>query len=188
MDKQLIQLAKAQSLVQPEALLAFMQVETGGQGFSPETGRLIIQFEPAWFRKRAPFAPSGKWSVNKVDVQSKEWIAFNDAAALNADAAMEATSIGIGQIMGFHWKRLGYASVQKMWVDANRGIDRQFWQLLKFIETDMHLLRAIRERNWYRVAAIYNGTAFRELAAHLGRKPYDISMLEAYDRFLNLNV
>ena len=48
----------------------------------------MIQFEPAWFKKLAPYAPSGKWSVNKVDVQSQEWKAFNDAFAKNPDKSI----------------------------------------------------------------------------------------------------
>ena len=80
------------------ALAAFIETETGGKGFDKTTGKIIIQFEPAWFRKKTPYAPSGAWSVNKVDVQSKEWIAFNDAFAKNADGAMESTSIGLGPI------------------------------------------------------------------------------------------
>ena len=59
-------------------LMAFIDVETGGKGFNTD-GKIMIQFEPSWFKRKAPYAPSGIWSVNKVDVQSKEWLAFNDA-------------------------------------------------------------------------------------------------------------
>ena len=111
MDKQILELAKNQSTVEPTALLAFISVETGGKGFDDITGKIIIQFEPAWFRKKAPYTPSGKWSVNRVERQAKEWEAFNDAFRKNPDAAMQATSIGIGQIMGFHYARLGFKSV-----------------------------------------------------------------------------
>jgi len=45
--------------LEPEALLAFIDVETGGQGFNPTNGKLIIQFEPVWFKRNAPYAPSG---------------------------------------------------------------------------------------------------------------------------------
>ena len=75
---------------------------------------ILIQFEPSWFRKKVAYAPSGAWSVNKVDVQSKEWVAFNDTFKINPNAAMESTSIGLPQIMGFHWKLLGYKSVGKI--------------------------------------------------------------------------
>lgn len=183
MDAQIVKLAKNSGL-DPAVILAFISVETGGRGFDPSTGRLIIQFEPAWFRRKEPFAPSGKWSLNKVDVQSKEWDAFNEAYKINPYAAMESTSIGLGQIMGFHSARLGYTSVSEMWRDATAGLDRQLSQLVRFIRTDARLLRALEAKDWHTVASIYNGAKYKELAAKIGREPYDISMEKAYKSWL----
>lgn len=165
---------------EPAVIKAFIEVESGGKGFDERTGKIIIQFEPAWFRKKAPFAPSGKWSVNKVDVQSKEWIAFNDAFGIDPDAAMESTSIGLGQIMGFHYERLGYSSVGEMWDDAKSGIDRQVWQMCKFIDTDANLKKAIRDKDWHRIAVLYNGAGYMNIAKKYGREPYNISMQKSY--------
>lgn len=161
---------------------AFISVETGGKGFDQTTGKIIIQFEPVWFRRKAPFAPSGLWSVNRVDVQAKEWPAFNDAFRKDPNAAMVSTSIGLGQIMGFHFARLGYASVGAMWDDAKRGLDRQIWQICKFIATDSRLKAAIVSKDWTTVATIYNGAGFRELAKKYNRVPYDQSMKHEYDK------
>ena len=166
---------------EPSALMAFIEVESGGTGFL--NGKLIIQFEPAWFRKKAPYAPSGKWSVNKVERQSAEWIAFNDAFAKNPNAAMESTSIGLGQIMGFNYKRLGYASVGAMWDDAKKGEDRQVWQMAEFIRTNNALLRALKDKNWHKVATYYNGSGYMALATKIGREPYNISMEKAYNKW-----
>lgn len=163
--------------------MAFVEVETGGMGFDPATGKLIIQFEPAWFKKKAPYAPSGKWSLNKVERQAKEWEAFNDAFAKNPDAAMKSTSIGIGQIMGLHYLRIGYPTVGAMWDDARRGEERQLSQMFAFIATDNRLLKAIREKDFNLVAVYYNGAGYRKLAAKYGREPYDISMAKAYERW-----
>jgi hypothetical protein len=164
-----------------KALAAFVSVESGGKGFS-EDGRLIIQFEPAWFRKLEPYAPSGKWSLNGVERQRQEWEAFNDAWKYSPEVAMQSTSIGLGQIMGFHWKRLGYSSVGAMWDDAKRGIERQLWQLAKFIATDKTLLKYLRDKNWTMVATIFNGSKFREIAKKYGRTSYDISMKLEYEK------
>lgn len=168
------------------AVCAFIAVETGGLGFDKNTGKIIIQFEPSWFRKKAPYSPSGLWSVNKVDVQSKEWLAFNDAFRKNANAAMESTSIGLGQIMGFHYRTLGYETVGEMWDDAKNGIDRQIWQICKFITSNPNLMIALQTSNWDKVARIYNGSGYRELAVKYNRTPYDVSMKQQYDIYSKL--
>ena len=186
MDKRIIDEAR-KSNIECAALLAFIEVETGGIGFDRTTGKILIQFEPVWFRRKAPYAPSGLWSLNKVEVQSKEWAAFNDAFSKNRDAAMESTSIGLGQIMGFNYRRLGYADVGSMWDDAKRGIERQIYQIEKFINTDYTLLKALKQHDWNKVATIYNGAYYKQMAAKYGREPYNISMAKAYNKYLIYN-
>lgn len=185
MDKSIITECKKYSL-DTAGLLTFIQVETGGQGFDKNTHKVIIQFEPVWFRRQAPYAPSGKWSVNKVEVQSKEWAAFNDAYSKDKDAAMKSTSIGLGQLMGFHYARLGYKTVDDMWDDAKKGISRQVWQLVRFIETDKNLKVALMNSDWTKVATIYNGSGYQQLALKYGRVPYDEAMKSAYEKFKNI--
>src|SRR5690606_8264112 len=61
--------------------------------------------------------------VNRPDLVNKErggyrggaheWTRLKLAKQLNYEAAHEACSWGRYQIMGFHWKTLGYASVQE---------------------------------------------------------------------------
>ena len=164
-------------------LAAFIEVESGGKGFDTNTGKILIQFEPSWFRKKAPYAPTGAWSVNKVDVQSKEWVAFNDAFAKNANAAMESTSIGLGQIMGFHYKRLGFKTVGEMWDFAKKSLRNQVWMIAQFIKTDAKLYKALKIGDWHIVATLYNGAGYQVLAKKIGREPYNISMAKAYGRY-----
>jgi len=158
-------------------LMAFISVESGGKGFI--NGRIVIQFEPVWFRKKAPFAPSGLWSINKVENQEKEYKAFSNAFKLNPDAAMQATSWGLGQIMGFHYARLGFKTVGAM-VDAFKSSEyQQVKGIVKFIQTDPKLWKAIKARNWHLVATYYNGGGYKELAVKYGREPYNISLAKA---------
>jgi hypothetical protein len=189
MNKEIIGLTKKVSNTfgfDPAVMLSFIEVETGGKGFDTNTGKIMIQFEPSWFKKKAPYAPSGVWSLNKVDVQSKEWIAFNDAFKLNPNAAMESTSIGLGQIMGFHYKRLGFKSVGEMWDFAKLSLEQQIWQIAKFIDTDRNLKNAIETKDWFTIAKIYNGSGFMEIARKYGREPYDKSMKKAYSKYINI--
>lgn len=179
--QQIKEIAEAGGLTYAQ-LMAFIEVESGGKGFI--NGKIVIQFEPAWFKKYAPFAPSGKWSINKVENQTKEWIAFNDAFAKNKTAAMMSTSIGLGQIMGFHYGRLGYSSVGEMWDDFKKGEYQQVQGIVKFIKTDLKLYNALRNQNWHLVATYYNGGGYKELAKKYGREPYNISMENAYNHYI----
>src|SRR3989339_267426 len=106
--EEIVRLEAERSGIEYAALMAFVSVETGGLGFDPETGKIIIQFEPAWFKKKSPYTPSGKWSLNGVERQKAEWGAFDEVWMYNRVAAIESTSFGLGQIMGLHWQRLGY--------------------------------------------------------------------------------
>lgn len=173
-------IAKAESAIEPAMLLAFIKVESGGIGFDSKTKKLLIQFEPVWFKKLTQYNPSGEWSVNKVDVQSKEWLAFNDAFKLNPDKAMESTSIGLPQIMGFHWKRLGYSSVGAMWDDFKKGEDNQVLALVKFLETDTKLRKAILTKDFVNIANIYNGPDWHLMAEKYGRVPYPTAIKNEY--------
>lgn len=164
-------------------LMALISVETGGHGFDALTGKILIQFEPSWFKKKAPYAPSGKWSVNGVERQLQEWLAFNDAFVKDANAAMESTSIGLPQIMGFHWKRLGYSSAGNMWDDFKAGLENQIEALIAFIKTDKRLHDALIEKDWHKVALYYNGYGYMNLAYKLGREPYNISLKNAYEKY-----
>lgn len=172
--------------IKPAMFMAFIEVESGGKGFDEKTGKIIIQFEPHWFRKKAPYAPSGVWSVNKVDVQSKEWIAFNDAFKKNPDAAMESTSIGLPQIMGFHWKLLGYKSVGEMWDDFKKGEYFQVLALARFIKASPALHAAIKTNNYHLIATYYNGKDYAIMAKKWGREPYNISLEKAYKKYVKL--
>lgn len=183
MNKNSIKYEAARIGVDQAALMAFIDVESSGKGFDQATGKITIQFEPAWFRKMEPYAPSGKWSVNGVERQAKEWEAFNEAFAISPDSAMMATSIGLGQVLGLHWKRLGYGSVGEMWDDAKSGEDRQIFQMAEFIRTDPILLDALKRKDWHTVAVRYNGSKYKEMAKKWGREPYDISMRKAYERY-----
>lgn len=181
-DLQIREIAKNNG-IEYASLRAFIAVESGGKGFDSTTGKIIIQFEPVWFRRKAPYAPSGKWSLNKVDIQSKEWEAFNDAFSKNPNGAMEATSIGLPQIMGFHYARLGYKTVGDMWDDFKRGEYQQVLALVRFIKSDARLYKALQRKDWDAVASIYNGAGYKELAKRLKFTPYNIQMERAYAKF-----
>ena len=168
-------------------LQAFIATESSGKGFDSKTGKILIQFEAHLFSKATGIARSGAnnqhWDENKVDVQSKEWIAFNEAFSIDPIKAMESTSIGLPQILGLHWKRLGYESVGAMWDAFKVSEVNQIVGLIKFIETDKVLYKAILDLDFDQIAKSYNGKGYKALAIKLGRVPYDITMAEFYKKY-----
>ena len=143
-------------------LEAVINVESGGIGFDRATGKIIIQFEPSWMKRKAPYTPSGKWSINGVERQSAEWIAFNDAYSENPNAAMESTSIGMMQVMGFHYKLLGFKTVGSMWDFAKQSEINQVELAVRFIKSNKKLDQALKDKNWPVVAYYYNGSQYKK--------------------------
>lgn len=173
-------LKEANSVIDPVVLQAIIAVETGDKGFDSTTGKIMIAFEPHYFRKREPYSPTGKWSINGVERQKQEWEAFNNAFRISPISAMESTSIGLPQIMGAHWSRLGYRSVGDMWDDFKTGEKAQLKALIVFIESDRRLYKAVKEKDWHMVAYIYNGSGYAAQAHRLGIKPYNEQMRDKY--------
>lgn len=157
-------------------LRAIIAVESGGIGFAKDTGKIIIQFEPSWFRRKVAYAPSGKWSVNGVERQSQEWIAFNDAFKINPNAAMESTSIGMMQIMGFHYKTLGFNNVGAMWDFAKESEANQVELAIRFIKSNPKLAAAVKNKDFPMIAYYYNGSGYK-------KNNYDQKLLNAWMKY-----
>lgn len=143
-------------------LNAVVKVESGGIGFASDTGKIIIQFEPSWFKRKSPYTPSGKWSVNGVERQSQEWIAFNDAFSKNPNASMESTSIGMMQVMGFHYKLLGFKTVGEMWDYAKVSEANQLDLAIRFIKSKPSLDKALKTGDAAKFAYGYNGEQYKK--------------------------
>lgn len=97
------------------------------------------------------------------------------ARLIDDTAALESASWGAFQIMGFHWKRLGYTSVQDFMAAMNAGESQQFDAFTRFIETDPVLHKALKARKWAEFAKLYNGPDYQ-------RNFYDIKLQRAYER------
>ena len=163
-------------LIEEAAIKAVVAVESGGKGFSEVTGKIIIQFEPAWFKRKAPYTPSGKWSLNKVENQTAEWIAFNDAFSKNKTASMESTSIGLMQVMGFHYKLLGFKTVGDMWDFCKISELNQLRVGLRFIKSNTKMYNALKNKDFSTFAYYYNGEQYKKFK-------YDTRMLAAYNKY-----
>lgn len=97
------------------------------------------------------------------------------ARLIDDTATLESASWGAFQIMGFHWQRLGYASVQAFVAAMSAGESQQFEAFIRFIETDPALHKALKARKWAEFAKLYNGPDYL-------RNLYDTKLQRAYER------
>ncbi len=80
--------------------------------------------------------------------------------AIDRDAALQSVSWGIGQVMGSHWKALGYGSVDALVAEARSGVGGQIRLMLRFLEHE-GLIDTIRARDWAAFARAYNGPRYK---------------------------
>jgi hypothetical protein len=164
--------------LEPETLLAIAEVESGGKGFATVGGRSepLIRFEGHYFDRRLSpanrqraradgLASPAAGAVANPRTQAGRWALLEKACAIDARAANESVSWGIGQVMGAHWAWLGYADVDALVAEARCGIAGQ-----------VGLAEAVRGRDWEAFARGYNGPQYRRYGYH--RK-----LAAAYHRF-----
>lgn len=168
-----------------------MLVESAGAGFS-QNGLIKIQFEPHIFHRELAtkkisstlqFLGGTLYKLtignfimeNKVDVQSKEWEAFNKAIEINEDAAYRATSFGLGQIMGFNCKLAGYTTAKEMAEDFKKGEYYQLKGMMNFIKSQSRMFKALQEKDWETFARYYNGAGYKKFS-------YDTKLAETYSK------
>ena len=173
----------------PEAnVLAVAHVESGGQVFATVDGRPepLIRFEGHIFFRLLSgeaqttavaegLAHSKAGKVKNPKSQAARWRLLARAAAIDPVAAREATSWGVGQVMGMHWQRLGYPSVQAMEDRAREGLVGQLDLMLRYVRA-FGLDDELREGQWAPFARGYNGPAY-------AKNRYDVRLQEAAEMF-----
>ncbi len=171
--------------VEPAALLAVVEVESAGKYFATVDGKKepLIRFEGHYFDRRITGSARARARLRGISSplpgvvknpvsQTARWNLLNKAIAVNRQAALESTSWGIGQVMGAHWKWLGYESVHELVETARSGLAGQLELMVRYIEKT-GLTPALRARNWSTFARGYNGPAYARLGYH-------IKLAEAY--------
>lgn len=168
---------------------AIIDVESSGRGFTA-SGRVRTRLElhhlpqplkfpfkyadgqKSWRGRDHQMAacPIGNVWVNIHTDDSVEGIALMLAiASYGSDAAFHATSMGLGQIMGFNAETCGFETPTAMYREMDKGPDEQREVMLRFINANARRRKAIEERNWYEFAKRYNGTGQMEHYGNLIR-------------------
>lgn len=178
------------------AVYALNEVESQGSGFF-ENGKPAILFERHVMYARLQVARTSaddqeqllrrandlaKQAPNLVNAKAGGYIGgasehqrLAQARQMDEQAALESASWGGFQVMGYHWKRLGYPSVQDFVTAMNRSEADQLEAFVRFIEADATLHKALKALKWATVAKLYNGADYQ-------RNLYDVKLERAFER------
>ena len=132
-----------------------------------QNGQVPILFEAHWFGKLTGY----KFNASHPSLSTTSWKEarrhylggpaeygrLEEARLLDRDAANQSASWGAFQVMGFNWKKLGYASVQAF-VDSVQSAGGQLDAFVRYVEAHPQLADAIRRQDWEAFAGGYNGT------------------------------
>ncbi|KVC43646.1 peptidoglycan-binding protein [Burkholderia pseudomultivorans] len=175
--------------VSPACVRAVNEVESRGSGFLAD-GRPVILFERHVMynrlvaAKRAVDAASAAQRFPNV-VSAKpggyqggaaEYVRLDTAARIDAAIAYESASWGAFQVMGYHWERLGYSSIDEFVARMETSEGEQLDAFVRFVASDSSLRTALKNRKWAAFAKGYNG-------ADYARNLYDAKLAQAYERY-----
>ena len=173
--------------VETATLLAVMDVECRGSGFLP-SGEPVILFERHWFWR---LLGRQRWFTMRLKFMAKHPRICNPKAGgygryseqhaklgiatrLNRECALQSASWGLGQVMGFNWKKLGYTSLQSFINAMYANEAAQLDAMVRYIQV-FGLADELQSKNWAGFAYGYNGPAFR-------KNRYDEKLAMAYKK------
>lgn len=173
-----------------EVLQAIQLVESGGRGGFVAPGMPTILFEGHVFwrglRKRG--LDPKLWVKGNEEVLYPRWTKgfyrgglaeydrLEQAVRVNREAALEATSWGMFQLMGFNYGLCGMLSVTEL-VEAMQESERMQLVLLGRFLKATGMVKAVQRKDWAGFAKLYNGPGYE-------RNAYDVKLRGAYEKLL----
>ena len=170
-------------------LKAVVEVEASGKGFIGDVPkslyephimyRLLTKKNYITIRnnlmKAHPNLCYPRWGTYKYGAESIQHRRLEIASQFNRDTALESCSWGLGQVMGFHWKSLGYESLQAFINDMYESEAKQLEAMIRFIKVN-GLLLALKNKDWVKFARGYNGSGY-------AKNKYHIKLANAYAKY-----
>ncbi|MEM9280118.1 MAG: N-acetylmuramidase family protein [Pseudomonadota bacterium] len=186
LKSEIIQIAKDNDL-EPATLFAVVEVESAGKLGAKVNGRMepLIRIEGHYFYRLLPngkrnravvagLASSKAGRVKNPIRQAARWRMLKRAEDIDRPAALASCSWGCGQVMGSHWRWLGYASIDALVAEARDGAGGQVRLMMRYIKK-AGLIEKLQNHDWAGFARAYNGPGYRKYK-------YDRKMLAAYKR------
>ena len=155
----------------PKQLKAVSIVESGGKAYDDQ-GRPKILYERHIFSRLTKHIHDTTAFSNPKGggYNDSSWDKLVNAACKDADAAFASCSWGKFQIMGMHWRLLGYSSPIDMAYETVKSEAASYEMLARFIEKN-NMKGALQRLSTnpsdnVAFASSYNGPAFRNFKYH----------------------
>lgn len=178
----------AKAGLEAPSLLAIIELESAGRFHAEIRGKPepLIRFEGHYFDRRlsglkriqartAGLASPDAGAVRNPASQLERWKLLERACSIDRQAAYESTSWGMGQVMGAHWKLLGFNSVDVLVSHCRSGFTGQLDLMIRFI-LQSNLQKPLAAKDWKAFARAYNGPAF-------AKNRYDERLGAAYRKY-----
>lgn len=181
-EEQLLQLSKELGDTSTKRMKAVATVESGGSGWFT-SGLPKILYERHYFYKLTSdsIRKLSGWFINKVaggystDANNNgindSWEKLAEAACRDPDAAFKSVSIGKFQVMGSHYKMLGFSHPIEMLWAATQSEYEHYKMLVGYIKgtnlTKAYLALGTDPEKCRLFAAGYNGPAYTKYNYHL---------------------
>lgn len=152
------------------AIRAIAEVEAVGTGFM-DSGHPDVLFERhvmyKQLREKFGLARANALAKEHPDIvnpvsggygkESAQPKRLERAAEIDRECALNSASWGLFQIMGYHWRALGYATQQTFINAMYKDEGAHLFAFCRFIKINPALHMALKQRDWVRVARLYNG-------------------------------
>lgn len=171
--------------VSARVLLAVAIVETAGVPHARFDDRRepLIRFEGHYFdrllqpkartvARAAGLSAAKAGGVPNPASQAARWRLLDRASAIDPAAAFASTSWGLGQVMGSHWKALGYRDPQALAAEVRGSVEGQFRVMAAFLRIG-ELHKRLERGDIAGFSRLYNGPAF-------AKNRYDQKIAKAY--------
>ena len=180
-------------IIDPLVGQTLIEVESGGRAFGPDD-KPLIRFEnhifkgklgndalyyrhfqhgsPVWTGHKWRRGEGDPWREVHTDNQADEYAVFQLALSLSRQAAYESISMGLGQIMGFNARRVGFPSAEAMFANFHNEA-MQVLGFINFFLSDPQLAQAVQSKDWRTIARLYNGPGNVDSVAPLLESTYN---------------
>ncbi len=140
--------------VTPPAAAAILLAE--GQFAAPAVDeRMPVRFEPYAF-----FQATGRWLIATHKDQAAEYRAFAEARAVDPEAALACTRMGLGQVSGLEAQQAGFTDADAMMQQLQGNPAAQVQSLIDLVQATPALQTALHEENWRDVALLRAGPGY----------------------------